>query len=89
MMIFRKLENLLSEKISKITKFEKHKIINSESNIMYSAEKDEWFINTIFSKRFTWQGDDALTKEALLENFERIKLAEGDTLFINDKQITL
>ena len=89
MMIFRKLEDLLGEKIPKITTFERHKLINSESNILYSAEKDEWFVNTVFSRSFTWNGDSALTKETLLENFDRIKLADGDSLFINNEQIIL
>lgn len=87
--LFKATEDEFKKRVENVTTFEQHKIPLSQSKILYSAKNDEWFINTVYSKSSPMWGTDVTSEEELLENFNRIKTAEGDYIYINGKQIVL
>jgi len=80
--IFNKIKEALLQNIPNVTIFEKHKIPNSESNICYSALKDEWYLNTIYSRGFSAKLENVKNKKELCDNFEKIQISKNDILNI-------
>ena len=84
---FLKFRDTFSKYIKNVTSFGIHTYPNSESNILYSASADEWFINTLFGKNSHWYYKNVDSVEDILENFKHISIAEGDNIFIGNKPV--
>lgn len=70
--------------------FRTYKNNSSESDIGYSHFDDTWIINTNYWKHPQMPATevDILTLDALKSNFEEIKIAPQDSLYIDNKEIT-
>lgn len=70
--------------------FETHTNKFAESNIGYEKATDTWFINTTYPKHpmLPYKRVDITDFETLQNNFENIKIAPQDRLFVGGKEIT-
>lgn len=70
--------------------FRTYKNLSTESDIGYSLAEDSWYINTNYWKNCQMPSTetDILSLDALKSNFEEIKIAPQDSLYINNTQIT-
>jgi len=85
--IFDKFKEVFSKKIKILSVFQEHLFPFSESNIHYSAPKDEWTIHSMFRPK-TGIVDNDLTSPDLFDCcFREIKIADGDSLFVDEKQV--
>ena len=83
---FQRFKKVFNERLKHVTIFEKHKYINSGTNYHYDLKTDTWTLSTSISpknKHYKYVQSINDLKEA----FENIKIAEGDELYINGKQI--
>lgn len=85
---FSKIKEKLLEKLKSVSIFQTHSYADSETNYHYSAEDDEWTINTQYS---VLPGhpkvQDVVSIETLKKAFDYIHIDEGDELFIMDLPI--
>lgn len=82
---FREIKNALLKKVPHVTVFEEHLYRASESSIHYNLQKDTW---SIYSNRGVGQNfEEVLTPESLKQLFKKVRIADGDELFINGKKI--
>ena len=81
---FESIKNSLGKKVKHLTYFQEHKPKYSSSDIFYSLPHDTWIINTIYGHFFLKEVDNI---RRLLKVFRKIKIADGDRLFINEKEI--
>ncbi len=84
---FERFKKVLYERIKNVTIFERHRYANSQSHYHYSLGSDTW---SIFSEyRKTDDGCYIQVKDlkTLRECFVNIKIANGDRLFIGNKEI--
>lgn len=82
---FDKIYKILSERIENMTVFGKHKYSHGQSHIHYNIDNDAWDIcteNGVFH-------EDVYDEKTLKNSFQTIRIADGDSLYINDKQIIL
>ena len=82
---FIKMREFLSERLQHLSVFERHRYPYSFSNLHYSLETDTWSVNTQFGNLKRWY--DVINLKRLLMAFDKIKIAQGDRLFINGKEI--
>lgn len=82
---FDKIKEKFLEKLPAVSVFQTHSYPDSETNYHYSVDDDEWTINTQFS---VLPGHpkvhDVTTLEKLKSAFDKIFIADGDELFIDD-----
>ena len=87
--IFDKIAEEFKKRIPNLTIFERHKKLNSGSDICYFADRDEWLINTLYSDNiFGFHAKDVLSQEELVNCFGKISIGDGDKLFMNDIPVT-
>ena len=87
--VFKELKSLFTKDTNKVSIFQTHTNKGAESNIHYSAKTDTWTINTQIFNNETGSNEDVLTKDRLKNAFKKIVIADGDTLCINGKEISL
>lgn len=84
---FKKLKKVFQERLDHLTCFEEHQHRSSETNLSYSLDTDTWTINTRY-----WENKNPHTVKdinSLLAAFKHVKIAKGDRLFFNGKQVDL
>lgn len=86
---FKELKKLFCDNIKKVSIFEEHTNKGAETNLHYSAKTDTYTINTQIFNPITSRNEDVLTKEGIKESFREIVIADGDTLCINGKEISI
>jgi hypothetical protein len=86
---FYEMSNMIKARVPKTTIFGEHNLPWSESNFHYSLKTDTWTINSMYRSLTDCKEHQVLSKEDLYTAFKSIELAEGDTLFINGKQVFL
>lgn len=85
---FENFKTFLLKCVPNLTIFEKHKPQCSQSHIAYSLEEDTWLIASDYIDDETEKHYYVTSLEKLRNLFENIKIADGDELFICNKQIT-
>ena len=85
---FENFKLFLSKHVPNLTLFEKHKPQCSQSHIAYSLKDDTWLIASVYIDDKTKKRHYVTSLEELKNLFENIKIANGDELFICNKQIT-
>lgn len=85
--IFKKLNNILQNAGKKVTAFQTYTNNSAQSNLHYNAATDTWTINTQVLNYVTGKYNSILTKKDLKKIFKNISIADGDTLYINGKEI--
>lgn len=85
---FEKIKDKFLEKLKAVSIFQTHSYADSETNYHYSVDDDEWTINTQFS---VLPGHpkvhDVDTFEKLKSAFDKIFIADGDELLIQDMPV--
>lgn len=85
--LFKNFKEEFDKRMVNLSIFQKHKYPNSETHYAYSKNDDTWLICTNYVTK-----DNSLknvkTINDLKEAFETIKIADGDRLFIGEKEIT-
>ena len=61
----------------------------SESDIHYSVKDDTWTIHSMYRPLTHYKEREVTSIEDLNEAFKSVKLAEGDSLYINGNKIDL
>lgn len=85
---FEKIKKIFLERIKNVTYFEKHKFSDSETNYFYNAQNDTWVLCSIYRKPNSLQTKTIKNVEDLQNCFEKIRIAKGDKLIIEGKEIT-
>lgn len=86
--MFEKFKSFLSKHIPKLSIFEEHRHSCSQSHFCYSLEDDTWLITTDYINNLTEEYNYVHSLQTLKEAFRNIKIANGDKLFIENKEIT-
>ena len=79
---FNVLQKYLQNKVKHLTYFQEHKPLFSASDIHYSLDNDTWTISTQYGVL-----SEVKSIKDLFRVFRKIKIANGDSLFIDEKEI--
>jgi hypothetical protein len=83
---FKKIKQIALKKVKNLTLFEQHKHLDSESNFYYSLKNDTWLINCFYLNHNEEKLEvDSIAR--LLSTYKKINIANGDRLFIGEKEI--
>lgn len=85
--IFDNLKDILMQKISKISFFQEHQMVQSESFVHYDIKTDCWNICTRYKTPRMNSCFDVLSYEELHKAFKTIHIADGDELYINETRL--
>ena len=83
---FKEILNVIKKFTPNITRFEEHTDRFAQSSLHYDLKTDTYTILTQFVKNE--KEDYIKTLQDLLENFRKIKITNGDELYIGETQIT-
>lgn len=83
---FKEIKNKLKDKIHKITLFEEHNSFLGQSSFHYDLKTDTWTILSQYAHKEE-RGTEVLTPELLKRAYKKIKIADGDELYINRKKV--
>jgi len=87
---FQKIKEAFLERIKNVSIFEEHTYRLSQSDFQYNKDIDTWFICGEYIEPNTLMSRKEVDSEEKLKNFfKEIKLANGDSLYINDTKIRL
>ena len=86
---FDKLKEAFLSRLKNVSIFEKHHFPDEESNFIYSLKDDTWTILTGYSNApMEFVDYEATSVDSLRKAFSKIRIAEGDELFIQGKPVT-
>ena len=85
------LKEAFLKRIKNVTVFEEHAFPDSESNLCYLNDCDTWLINSEYTDYRSIRPVNKCVSsiEELLRFFRKVELAQGDTLFINGKEVEI
>lgn len=82
---FQKIKEIIKSNVENVTLFERHRFPCSQSSFHYSVKTDTW---TILSQyQYKDKNYEVTTLKDLRRLFNKISIAKGDRLFVNDKEI--
>lgn len=84
---FERFKKVFTERIKNVSLFEKHRYENSQTHYIYSLDNDTWTLFSEYKKGNNMRYNQVKSLKALKECFENISIADGDRLFINNKEI--
>lgn len=82
---FRKIRKIISQRVKYISEFKEHRYKYSKTDFHYSLDNDTWTILTQYAPKDKYL--DVTSLKQLKKVFKKIKIADGDKLFIQDKEI--
>lgn len=85
---FERFKKVFTERIKNVSLFERHRYENSQTHYIYSLNDDTWTLFSEYQKGKNIRYNQVKNLKALKECFENISIADGDRLFINNKEIT-
>lgn len=85
---FERFKKVFTERIKNVSLFERHRYENSQTHYIYSLNDDTWTLFSEYQKGKNIRYNQVKSLKALKECFENISIADGDRLFINNKEIT-
>lgn len=85
---FERFKKVFTEWIKNVSLFERHRYENSQTHYIYSLNDDTWTLFSEYQKGKNIRYNQVKNLKALKECFENISIADGDRLFINNKEIT-
>lgn len=83
---FDAIKKCLEKHMDNVTSFEEHTDLFGQSNIHYDLKTDTYTILTQFFRE--GKEECVRTLKDLLSSFKKIKIAQGDELFVGKQQIT-
>lgn len=88
---FWHLKEAFLNRIKNVTFFEEHTFPDSESNLCYLKDSDTWLINSEYKdyRQIKPMNKCVSSIEELLRFFRKVQIAQGDTLFIDGKEIKI
>ena len=84
---FEIIKKYLSEKVENLSVFCQYRYKSSMSDIHYSLKNDTWTINSIYYNWALGLLHVVDTPKKLLKAFKEIKIAKGDRLFFEGKEV--
>jgi hypothetical protein len=85
---FKELKKEFSKRLKNISIFETHALPTAETNFHYSLKDDTWTICTqYFDPNKKGKEVDVVNLKTLKEAFKKIKIADGDELYLNDFKV--
>lgn len=85
---FERFKKVFTERIKNVSLFERHRYENAQTHYIYSLNDDTWTLFSEYQKGKNIRYNQVKSLKALKECFENISIADGDRLFINNKEIT-
>lgn len=85
---FERFKKVFTERIKNVSLFERHRYENAQTHYIYSLNDDTWTLFSEYQKGKNIRYNQVKNLKALKECFENISIADGDRLFINNKEIT-
>lgn len=85
---FERFKKVFTERIKNVSLFERHRYENAQTHYIYSLNDDTWTLFSEYQKGKNIRYNQVKNLKALKECFENIFIADGDRLFINNKEIT-
>lgn len=85
---FERFKKVFTDRIKNVSLFEKHRYENSQTHYIYSLNNDTWTLFSEYRKGKNRGYNQVKNLKALKECFENVSIADGDRLFINNKEIT-
>ena len=85
---FERFKKVFTERIKNVSLFERHRYENAQTHYIYSLDNDTWTLFSEYQKGKNIRYNQVKSLKALKECFENISIADGDRLFINNKEIT-
>ena len=82
---FDAIKQYIQKRVENLSIFKQHKYKYAHSNIHYSLDTDTWSINTQYRKY--WRSCEVKSIKNLLDVFKFIKIAKGDRLFFEGKEV--
>lgn len=82
---FNKIKDVITDNVENVTIFEEHNYQVAETSFMYSLSDDTWYLASS-----AMQKDKIFNVKSLVDlknMFRNIKIAKGDRLFIDEKEI--
>ena len=86
---FKNFKQVFQNKIKNVTLFEQHNFENSQTHYHYDSETDTWSLFSEYQKKPNGNYFQIKNLKRLKECFKNISIAEGDRLFIGNKEITV
>lgn len=84
---FQKLKKVFLDRVENVSLFEEHNHTSSETHFHYSLDKDTWTMCSRFWQKNNPQAITVKNMQTLLEGFRNVKIAKGDQLFFNGKEV--
>lgn len=84
---FQNLKKIFKQRVPHLSLFEQHKYMFSETNYQYSLDDDTWTLCTNYRISSDAKFNSIKSVNTLKNCFEKIKIADGDRLFIGQKEI--
>lgn len=84
---FIRFKEVFSRRLDNLTLFENHKNTCSETNFQHDKTTDTWTLTTSYIDK-NGKYKYVKTINDLREAYENIKIADGDTLFLNGKEVS-
>ncbi len=85
---FKKFKQIFQKKIKNVSFFEQHMFENSQTHYHYDSRTDTWTLFSEYQKKPNGNHFQIKNLNRLKECFKNISIAEGDKLFICNKEIT-
>ena len=81
---FEKLKESLLNKVENLSCFKMHAYKDEETNYLYDAKNDEWYLNTQFASYENGRhvSTEVESLKTLKQAFKEVKIAKGDELYI-------
>lgn len=86
--IFEKLKKVFQARVPNVSIFEGHTYSNAQTHFYYSVKDDMWTICSEYRPVGTQKLIPVTTLEQLKKVYRNVSIADGDTLFINGREIT-
>ena len=85
---FKNFKQVFQKKIKNVSLFEQHRFENSQTHYHYDSNTDTWTLFSEYRKNPNGIYLQIKNLKRLKECFKNISIAEGDKLFIGNKEIT-
>ena len=84
---FVEMQKFMLKEMRNLSVFQQHRYTKEHANFHYSLKDDTWTINTRFQE--LGRSIEVLDLKSLVKAFKTIKIAKGDRLFLDGKEVTV